>query len=92
MSILQLYQLAFITTVVVTFLVSARVKRQVVPGVTEGQTPGQAISKPVAASLDLVKERIRQLDKLFDDNVLSVDEYVELRKRVSGETASSQPS
>jgi hypothetical protein len=88
MPILHLYQLAFIATVVVTFLVSARVKKQVVAGVV----PAQPISKPVAASIDLVKERIRQLDKLFDDNVLSVDEYVELRKRISGETAPGQPT
>jgi len=65
-------------------LVSARVKRQVVTDTVQTHEQVQSISKPVAASLDLVKERIRQLDKLFDDNVLSVDEYVELRKRVSG--------
>lgn len=33
---------------------------------------------------DSVKERIQALDKLFDENVISVDEYVELRKRALG--------
>lgn len=33
---------------------------------------------------DSVKERISALDKLFDENVISVDEYVELRKRALG--------
>lgn len=42
------------------------------------------IRKLTTPITDSVKERIQALDKLFDENVISVDEYVELRKRALG--------
>lgn len=45
---------------------------------------GPEIRKLTTPITDSVKERIQALDKLFDENVISVDEYVELRKRALG--------
>ena len=107
MSILNLYQLAFLSTIVSTIVVAnwARKQRAVIaqtlptsPTITPEPSVRQSpidvelslktmvpdLKKLTAPMADSVRERISALDKLFDENVISVDEYVELRKRALG--------
>jgi hypothetical protein len=87
MEILNLYQTAFLATAIGTVMVAARAKRRVSPAQvmeTSHEPPPQiAPAAPAQPVSEVIKERIRQLDKLFDDNLLTVDEYVELRRRAS---------
>lgn len=88
MSILNWYQLALIGTIIGT-IVAANLVRKRTPVLSLAQVEDKPI--PVAIVPELkklaapvtgsVKEKIRALDKLFDENVISVEEYVELRKR-----------
>lgn len=102
MSILHLYQLAFITTIISTVVLAnwARKQREIPnssaiagePQYRRGPKMSEPYLKAVAPDLrkltapvtDSVGERIAALDKLFDENVISVEEYVELRKRAMG--------
>jgi hypothetical protein len=86
MTILNLYQLVFILTVVGVFAAGYWAKRQMPSHAIVEQLryePYEETRSPVKASLDFVHEHVRALDVLFDDHLLSVDEYVELRKRIS---------
>ncbi|MBC8064623.1 MAG: hypothetical protein H7Y17_07320 [Chlorobia bacterium] len=94
MTMLHLYQLALISTIVGTIAIANWARRQMAgqsrivaqtikePEQTVNPIPNvMKLASPVTYS---VKERVKALDKLFDENVISIDEYVELRRRAIG--------
>lgn len=91
---LHLYQLALISTIVGTVAVANWAKRHMAgqsraiaqaskePEPTVDPIPNfMRRASPVA---DSVKDKVKALDKLFDENVISIDEYVESRRRALG--------
>jgi hypothetical protein len=86
MTILNVYQLVFILTIVGVVSAAYWAKKQMPSRAIVDQLsyePADEGRSPVKASLEFVQEHVRALDVLFDDHLLSVDEYVELRKRIS---------
>jgi len=83
MSILTAYQMLFVFALLGTFVAAYWAKRhRHVPMMSAVSIPTTMAAATVNLT-DAVKDRILALDKLFDDHLLSVDEYVELRKRIS---------
>ena len=86
MTILNVYQLVFVMTIVVVVAAAYWAKRHTPSHAIVDQLSYEPVHEPrsaVKASFEFVQEQIRALDVLFDDHLLSVDEYVELRKRIS---------
>lgn len=82
MSILTLYQFALILAIAGTFLAAQMAKRQLLSrAISLDPDPSERFERrPFAGA---VRDKICALDKLFDENVISVDEYVELRRRAT---------
>jgi hypothetical protein len=77
MTILNLYQIAFLTTVVATAMLarwSYLAKHAPMSGDRRVPT--------IDLSSRHIHACINALDRLFDENQLSTDEYVELRRRI----------
>jgi hypothetical protein len=83
MSILTTYQMLFVIALLGTVTAAYWAKlRHAVPSMNVAFIP-DSVANATLNITDTVKDRIMALDKLFDDHLLSVDEYVELRKRIS---------
>lgn len=86
MTILNLYQMVFLLALAGVFAAGYWAKRHMPSHAIVDQLsyePVDEVRSPMKTSLEFVQEHIKALDVLFDDHVLSVDEYVELRKRIS---------
>jgi hypothetical protein len=94
MTILNLYQAALIVTIAGVALAAHRAKRQMEAEArlvhSAGTEPAPmpagrpvASNKPMASHRPLTSESLNAVNKLFDDNLISVEEYVELRKRAT---------
>jgi hypothetical protein len=83
MSILTAYQFVFMSAIAGTIFVAFLAKRSMARHPVADGIVVQDV-KPVMGLAESVKDRIKAIDRLFDDHLLSVDEYVELRKRISG--------
>ena len=82
MAILHLYQLALILTIVGTVAAANWARRQ--KAIASGPLSHRPLANLTSAVTESVKDQIHALDKLFDENLISVEEYVELRKRALG--------
>ncbi len=88
---LNAYQTAFIAAMIVVVWTACRARvqlgRQVAvaprsePSISVEERSDVAKSTSTFPTVDAIRDRVRALDKLFDDNVISVEEYVELRRR-----------
>jgi hypothetical protein len=84
MSILTAYQILFVFGLAATIGAAYWAKRNThAPSMNVVATIPNSVAAATVNLTDAVKDRILALDKLFDDHLLSVEEYVELRKRIS---------
>ena len=73
----------FVFALLGTFMAAFWARRHRQVPIMSGATIPTTVAAATANLTDAVKDRILALDKLFDDHLLSVDEYVELRMRIS---------
>lgn len=83
MTIVNLYQAALIVTIAGVVLAAQWAKRQMEAEARLASVAG-AEPAPMLISKPQISESLKALNKLFDDNLISVDEYVELRRRANG--------
>ncbi len=95
MSMLNWYQLVLLSAIAGTIWVAywALRHRSPLPApdssglkteLAKVKLPLPDIVKLAVPVTDKVKDQVKALDKLFDENLISVEEYVELRKRALG--------
>lgn len=83
MTILNLYQAALILSVAGAVLAAYWVKRRMDTETRLANIAGTDKPRTSSTSAAPVSDKLRALNKLFDENMISVEEYVELRKRAT---------